>query len=458
MKNTYKSTMKSFLVLLSILAALGFPSITCAEDLLAVYRQAASTNPVLGKARSQLQAEKASGSGARAALYPKVNAGAGVSHYHTDMRGFPALTVDQGYTASNYSVTLIQPVVNGQDWAAVRASESRIGAAESAVLAVEQDLILRVSEAYFGVLRARADERVAAGQRDLLKKILDQAEAFLKVGTGDIVSVREAKARFDGADSDLINARNAVRIAEQALVRLTHGPVGELDDLGNIRPQGPVPDEIAPWIKMAFESQPLLLQAQKQLQVSLDQVEIARRARWPRLNLDAGYGYAKGQLLPEIKRTDIWAGLALVLPIYEGGGISAGIREAKALASASRYGVEDLRDQIRFDAESSFLTLKDSVAQLGAATQAEESARISMEATRKGYEVGTHSITDLLDSVQNYTNMRHNKIIVLYNHILARIRLKKAAGVVNIKDVEDVNSLLTVRPTEGADKGKEGDR
>jgi outer membrane protein len=72
--------------------------------------------------------------------------------------------------------------------------------------------------------------------------------------------------------------------------------------------------------------------------------------------------------------------------------------------------------------------------------------------------VGTHSITDLLDSVQNYTNMRHNKIIVLYNHILARIRLKKAAGVVNIKDVEDVNSLLTVRPTEGADKGKEGDR
>ncbi|MEJ2696502.1 MAG: TolC family outer membrane protein [Candidatus Sulfobium sp.] len=441
------SALKDYLALVLIfLIGSGPPAITYGKDLLAVYRQAASTNPILGKARSQLQAEKASGSATRAALYPKVNAGAGVSHYHTDMRGFPGLTVDEGYTATNYSVTLIQPVVNGQDWVSVRASESRISAAESAVAAAEQDIILRVSEAYFGVLRARADERVAAGQRDLLKKILDQAEAFLKVGAGDIVSVRESKARFDEADSDLINAKNAVRIAEQALVRLTHSPVGELDDLGNIRPRGPVPDEISPWIKTAFESQPLLLQAQKQLQVSMDQVEIARRARWPRLDLDAGYGYAKGQLLPEIKRTDIWAGLTFVLPIYEGGRISAGIREAEALASANRYGMEDLRDQIRFDTERSFLTLKDSVAQLRAATQAAESARISMEATMKGYEVGTRSITDLLDSVQNYTKMRRNKIIALYNHILARIMLKKAVGVLNIKDVEDVNSLLTVRP------------
>ncbi|MDA8163279.1 MAG: TolC family outer membrane protein [Desulfobacteraceae bacterium] len=456
MKDTSKSALKCiFALLLILLTGIGSPTAACAEDLLEVCRQAASTNPILKKARAQLQAEKASGSAARGELYPKVNAGAGVSLYHTDMSGFPPLTVDEGYTAANYSVTLIQPVVNGQNWTSVKASDSRIGAAEKGVLAAEQDLILRVSEAYFGVLQARADERVAVGQRDLLKKILDQAEAFLRVGTGDIVSVREARARFDGADSDLINARNSVRIAEQALIRLTHSPVGELDDLGNIRPEGPVPDEIAPWIKMAFENQPLLLQAQKQLRVSQDQVEIARRARWPRINLEAGYGYAKGQLLPELKRTDIWAGLALVVPIYEGGEISAGIREAEALASASRYSVEDIRDQIRFETESSFLTLKDSVAQLDAATEAEESARVSMEAMKKGYEVGTHSITDLLDSIQNYTNMRRNKLIALYNHVLARIRLKKAVGVVNIKDVEDVNTLLTVRPRKDANKGKE---
>ena len=450
--------MKSFILFLLILAVSCLPAIASAEDLLLVYRQAVTSSPVLGKAKAQLQAEQASSSVTRAALYPKVNANAGVSHYHTDMRGFPALTIDESYNAANYSVTLTQPIVSGQDWAAVRASESRVSSAESAVLAVEQDLIHRVSEAYFGVLRARANERVVAGQKDLLKKILDEAEAFLRVGTGDIVSVREARARFDGAESDLITAQNAVRIAEQTLMRLTHGPVGVLDDLGKISPQGPVPDEVAPWTKMAVETQPLLLQAQKQLQVSLDQIEIARRARWPHVNLDAGYGYAKGQLLPEMKRTDLWAGLALVLPIYEGGGISAGIREAEALASASRYSMEDIQDQVRFDTESSFLTLKDSVAQLAAAAQAEESARISMEATKKGYEVGTHSIIDVLDSVQNYTNMRRNNFIAVYNHVLARIKLKKAVGVVSIKDVDDINALLRPRHVENEDDGREEKR
>jgi outer membrane protein len=204
-----------------------------------------------------------------------------------------------------------------------------------------------------------------------------------------------------------------------------------------------------------METQPLLLQAKKQLQVSLDKVEIARRARWPHLNLDAGYGYWKGQLLPDIKRTDLWIGLAFVLPIYEGGGISAGIREAEALASAIRYSMEDLQDQVRFDTESSFLILKDSVAQLRASAQAEESARISMEATKKGYEVGTHSIVDLLDSVQNYTNMRRNNFIALYNHVLARIKLKTAVGAVSIKDVEDVNALLKRRPMENEDERRE---
>jgi outer membrane protein len=455
MKYMTGDAINSFFTILLILAFLGSPCIVRAEDLLSVYRRAESTSPLLGRAKAQLKAEEASGSVARAALYPKVNAKAGVSYYHSDINGFPMLTVDKSYDAANYSVTLTQPIISGRDWAAVKASESRVSAEESAVLAVEQDLILRVSEAYFGALRARANERVAAGQRDLLKKVMDRAEAFLKVGAGDIVSVREARARFDGAESELINARNGVRIAEQALMRLTHSTVGVLNDLGDIEPQGPVPDEVSPWIKRAMETQPLLLQAKKQLQASLDRVEIARRGRWPHLDLDAGYGYGKGQFLPDLKRTDMWVGLAFVLPIYEGGGISAGIRRAEALASADRFSMEDVRDQVRFDTESSFLNLKDSVAQLRAAMQAEESARISMEATRKGYEVGTHSIIDLLDSVQNYTDMMRNNFIALYNHVLARLRLKKAIGVASIEDVEDISSLLVPGQAD-KDKGKEG--
>ena len=433
------------------LVGLGTTTDTKAEDLLTVYRQAASTSPALATARAQLQAETASGDATLAALYPNVEVGAGVSRNHASITGFGPTAIDTGYNAYNYSVTLTQPVVSGQNWVAVRASDARIRAAESELLAVEQDLIIEVSRAYFGVLRARANERVALSQRDLVRKVLEQAEAFLRVGTGDIIAVREARARVDAAESDLIVAQNALRIAKQVLIRLTHAPIGQLEDLRDISPEGPVPDRVDPWVKEAMERVPLLLKAREQVNVSLDQIEIAHRARWPRIDLGAGYGYIKGDFLPDADSRETQVGLTLALPIFTGGRISARIRETTALADASQSSLESLQDQVRFDTESSFLTLKDSVAHLVAATQAAESARISMEATRKGYEVGTRSMVDLLSGIQNNTIARRTYYIALYDHVLARLQLKKSAGVISVKDIEAINVLLDAgRPEDRA--------
>ena len=113
-----------------------------------------------------------------------------------------------------------------------------------------------------------------------------------------------------------------------------------------------------------------------------------------------------------------------------------------AQASSERYRLENLEDQVKLEVETNFLRLNDSVAQLKAAAQASTSARISMEATRKGYEVGTRSLIDLFDGIQNLANAQRNYYLAVYYHILTRIQLKTAAGLVNIKDIEDINSLL----------------
>lgn len=110
---------------------------------------------------------------------------------------------------------------------------------------------------------------------------------------------------------------------------------------------------------------------------------------------------------------------------------------------AGEYELEDLTDRIRLDTESAFLNLKDSVSQLRAETRALESAKISMEATHRGYELGTVSIVDYLDSIQNHANAQRNYFISRYNHVLNRVRLKTAAGVLGVKDIEAINSMLT---------------
>ena len=425
-----------------------------ANDLLGVYRQAVEINPVLKEAKALLNSDQASHELARSALMPRINASADIYRDHTHITGFgkdfgassPAASafgdITDTYTGGSYSVSLSQPLVDGQAWAGLRSASARVRAGEAAVKAAEQDLIRQITEAYFGVLKARADERVALGQKALLQEILDQARANLNVGSGDIISLKEAQASFDTAESRFITSRNAVEIAVQQLRRLTQQDPGPLDDVGPITALGPVPDQVEPWILTAETNQPLLEQAREEQKAAADQVDIARRARWPELSLSAGYGYNKGNFMPSVETQNRRIGLVCNLPFYEGGRISAQIAQARAREAASHYRMEDLKDRIALNTRNAFLTLKNSVSGFNAAGQALDSAKTSLEATRKGYEIGARSIIDLLTSAQAYENIQRDYYQALYDHVLARVRLKWATGVINEADITAINELL----------------
>ncbi len=436
----------------------GFIDPASAADLLTVYRQAVETSPLLKQSEALLTADRASHKMARSALMPRLTASADVYRDHTHITGFgedfktpsPAASafgdITDTYTGGGYSVTLAQPLVNGQAWAGLRVADARVRGSEASVKAAEQDLILRVTEAYFGVLNARADEHVALGQKALLKEILDRATADLTVGAGDIISLKEARASFDTAESRLVAAQNAVEIARQELRRLTHQAPAALQDVGPIEARGPVPDQVSPWILTAKENQPLLEQARAEQKAAADGVDIARRTRWPDLSLTAGYGYSKGNFLPSVETEDARIGLVCNLPIYEGGRISAQIARARAQKAASQYRLDDLSDRIELNTRNAFLTLKNSVSRFNAAKQALESAETSLEATRKGYQIGTRTIIDLLTAAQAYAQIQRDYYRTLYDHVLARVRLKWATGLVDETDVRAINELLCPAP------------
>jgi len=427
-----------------------------AEDLLAIYRQAVASSPVLARSRAMLEADREARPLALSGLLPKLDLAAGVSRSHADISGFGPLEVDESYTANRYSVTVTQPLFNAPATPSLDAAGAQARAGEAAVLAAGQDLMLQVAEAYFAVLQARADVKVAQTERDLLLRILDQAETFREVGTGDIIAVHEARARTDAAASDLVRAENAFRIARQTMQRLTHEPFGEVADLGSVEPEGPQPDRAEPWVQAALDQQPQLLRAREELRAARDQVAVASRARWPRLDLDAGYSHAKGEFLPSIDRDELTAGLSLRFPLYQGGEIGARTRQARSLTRASSYRLEDLRDQVRLDTETAFLDLQSSVARLKAASQALASARTSLDATRDGYQVGVRSIIDLLTVTRDFIAAQRDYNVALYDHVTARIRLKAAAGVLTVKDLEAVNALLSPSDEGAAHRERNG--
>lgn len=423
------------------------PSFGNAQDLSTAWQQAAASSPALAQARAQLQAQQAGRSIARSALLPHLQGGASGGMNTAHVTGFGPLQMSTGYHSDSFSASLTESVFDGQARMAVKQSDSRIRASQAALAYVEQGLALAVTQAYFNVLRAQADQRVARQQTTLLENIHAETLASLHVGTGDIISVREVEAQLDAAKSDLIVATNAVAIARDRLEELTHQPVGTLKDITTLEPRGPQPDADGPWVEAALRNQPLLRQASAEWTESKQQVEFAKRAWWPTLTFNGFGQHTAGALLPPMAVDQIGASLTLSVPIYQGGRIGAGIRQAKALSKASRARVDATQDQIRLETRTAFLELQNSVQQFHAAQQAVRSAQTSLDATRKGFEIGSRSIIDLLTATTQLASAQRNYSLALYTQLVARVQLKAAAGVLSPDDIQAINTLLIAAPS-----------
>lgn len=432
----------SFALLAVLWSATRAMAQTTEEDLVTAYQQAANSSPMIAQARAQLDAELAGKPLARSALLPHLDALASGGMNTARVTGFGAQTISTGYHSDVFSASLTESLFDGQSLVALKQAGSRIQANEAALAYAQQVVALEVTQAYFGVLQAEANERVAQQQVDLFESIHDQANTRLKVGAGDIITVQEAKAQLDAANADLIAAKNAIAIARNQLERHTHNPVGALRDVTSLQAIGPQPDTADAWVAAALKNQPLLRQARATLHASEQQVQFAERARWPTLTLSGVGQHAAGTLIPPVAIDQVGASLNLSIPIFEGGRIRASIHQAQALVRASRENVANAQDQIKLDTQRAFLDLESSVARYRAAEQSVTSAKVSLAGTRKGYEIGSRSIIDLLTATTNCAAAQRNFYLALYTQLVARTQLKAAAGVLTPLDIENLNALL----------------
>ncbi|KIE59296.1 membrane protein [Methylacidiphilum kamchatkense Kam1] len=410
------------------------------EDLVQVFHQALESDPILSRESYLFNGSQAGVSLAKAALGPtlSLNSAAGVgSLIDVNINSFSLAT---GTSFEFYTVLLTQPLFDGQKLSALKAAKYQKEAQSSAVQYQRQQLIFRVIQAYFGVLQAQANERVSETELALYEEILKQTEAFLKIGKGDIVAVKEAKARYDLSQSSLITAKNALNISKAILERITHKPVGELAEVKEISPMSPTPNELGPWVQTAMANQPLIKQAKALVDVSYAQLEQNKRGHWPVLSLVGSSSQLAVNAIPV--NLQVAAGfLTLSVPLYDGQ-IDQRIKQSQAQAKATSEFLRNTSDQTKLDTEEAFLNLQSSVLQLKSAKTALESAKTSYAATKKGYELGTRSVIDLLTVISDLSNATRNYYNALYNHLVSRAQLKAAAGILNQEDILAFNSIL----------------
>lgn len=425
-----------------------------AADLMQAYQLARQSDPVLQQADANRLATGENVVQSRAALLPSLSGTASLGEaIHADpgesiidpATGEVIGVVGGGgnVRSRSYNVTLGQSIFNASNYTRLRSDRARTESANASYDATSDQLMLRVSQAYFDVLTAIDSLAFSRAERRAVKRQLDQAEQRFEVGLTAITDVHEARARYDGARATEIAAENFLDDAREALTEITGQQLAGFKGLGeNFEPTLPQPAEIERWVQIAIDNSPTLLAREYNLRAAGHDVDTARAGHLPTLRGSVGWGETASWPGGSNGDEGTTVGLTLTVPIFEGFATQSRVRQAVYTRDATEDQFEQERRAVTRQTRNSYRALEAGISEIGARAQALVSARSALEATEAGFEVGTRTIVDVLLSQQLLFQAQRDFSQSRHNYLVNGLRLRTAAGTIEVKDLQDVNRYL----------------
>ncbi len=427
-------------VVFGLLLALSGPSL--GKDLIEIYALAKDQDAQLKIAESQLESSRQTLPQAVSANRPQVNLGA--SAQYSDQGN--ELTGDDEQTSIGVNLSLQQSLYNSEINATIAAAEAGVEQFEADYESALQDLIVRETEAYFAILSARDTREFAEAEKNAIGRQLEQAKKRFEVGLIAITDVKEAQASYDLSVSQEIIARNALDNAREAMQVIIGQKLAEpISTLGeNVRLALPEPSNAAAWVEQSKKFNLNLVSAKAALKAANENRNIARSGRKPTVNLSASYSDATidSDRSGDFDTDDLTVGVQLNYPLYTGGRTGGAIAQAEAdYVTASN----NLLLQNRLAAQqtaTAYLAVVSGIGQVNALKQALISTTAALEATEAGFDVGTRTSVDVLNSLRETYRSRRDYASARYDYLTNTLRLKQAAGVLNEQDLAEINQWL----------------
>jgi len=421
-----------------------------ADDLISVYDLALDSDPQYQAAIAAHDAALEVVPQSRAVLLPDINLRGDISRNRFHERNpAPGEEENTYHTNENYSANLRQSLYHRDRFIALEQANSRVAQADAELESAYQELILRVATRYFIVLGAMDNLEFVKADKAAIGRTLEQAEQRFEVGLAAITDVYEAQARYDTAVSDEINAEALLDDAREALRELTGMILGDPEilrpEIPLLPPKPPVKEQ---WVDTAVVQNPRILAAHAATEVSRQEIEIRRSGHYPTADLTANYTYRDesfGGVLP-LERNDSAVGLEFNMPVYQGGLVSSQVRESRFRSAQTEDEMERVRREVERQLRDSFRGVYAEISRVKALGQARASSKKALEASEEGFEVGTRTIVDVLDSQRELLRVRRDHARSRYDYLLNTLKLKQAAGILEDTDLAQVNDLLQVPP------------
>ncbi|MEI7036626.1 TolC family outer membrane protein [Fulvimonas yonginensis] len=424
------------------------------EDLMDAYRQARANDPVLSQAEATRLSVGENVNQARALLLPQLSGRATL----TQASGADAASITEGGAPLNgghqrtrtEALELSQTVLDLSKIADLHAARSQADAQDAQYQAALQELFVRVTAAYFGVLTSQDELAYAKANEDAFRQSYEQAEQRFNVGLSAVTDVYQAKSYYELAKAQTVAAQNALNDAREALAQITGKPVGELKKLRDDLPMvPPKPADPNAWVQEALKTNPNVIAQQYSVEAASHTVNAARAGHLPTINASVSRGTSSswlenvgGAFADRNGRYGTTVGLTLTVPLFSGGATQSQVRKSIYERDAAEDALEAQRRQVTRDTLNFYRSVIAGISQVEANKASVESGQKALEATRAGFDVGTQTMLNVLNAIQTLTQAESSYSQSRHALILDQLQLKQAAGTIDVKDIEAVNALL----------------
>ena len=441
-----------------------------AASLLDVYEQALINDPRIKEAFANKEAIIEAKPQARSFILPQLSLSASFSDNDSDgqstfqqkiinpINGEEVVITNntdflQESETLQWDVTLRQAIFDYGSWMNLRKANKTVAQAEIDYLAAEQDLIIRVANAYFNVLAAEDTLEAEQAARQAIEKQLDQAQKRFDVGLIAITDVQEAQAAYDQSIANEITSKRNLATAKESLRAITDSYPGQLNKPDNNLPLiMPNPQSESDWVETSLEQNLSYLSAQVGVEIAKSEIKVQRSGHLPTIGIQA----SKRDIDTDSFRSDSGSeftpadneninegvGVQLNLPLYSGGQVTSRVRQAVARHRASKEKLERVARETTRIARDSYLGVISGIATVKALQQSVKSSATALQATEAGYEVGTRTTVDVLDARRRLYSSQKNLAISKYDYLKNILQLKQAAGTLTQSDLEQINNWL----------------
>jgi protease secretion system outer membrane protein len=421
-----------------------------------IYEQALRNDPVfLGaiKARDAGLENRIIG---RAGLLPKLgynyNKGRNTSKVtYLNERG-QNQSDDRNYNSYGSTLTLQQPLIDYEAYAAYRKGVAQSLFADEAFRGKSQELLVRVLENYTKALFAQDQIDIALAKKKAFEQQFQQNSQMFRQGEGTRTDILEAESRYELATAEEIEARNEQDASLRELGALIGVQAIDITDLAplaqNFQTFSLQPANYDTWHEMAVANNPNLASQRQAVEVARYEVERNRAGHLPKVSAYASVRQNEsesGNTYNQRYDTNT-IGIEVNVPLYAGGGVSASTRQASRTMEQAEYELDGKTRETLIELRRQFSACLSGVNKLRAYQKALTSAEALVVSTKQSILGGERVNLDALNAEQQLFTTRRDLAQARYDYLMAWTKLHYYAGTLSEQDLAKVDEAFGQGP------------